>query len=136
MATTFVLKRKYFADPNQQQGEKKKGMSTGKKLAIAGGALALGATALGVHGAGGFNKQGLQNFAANFKKGGNGLRGVGANIKSGAGKVTQSAGNFVKNTADKMGDKFAASGKNGAFNAANSVSKFGQTISNAGSKLI
>ncbi len=128
MATTFTLKRKYFADPNQQQGEQKKGMSTGKKLAIAGGALAVGATALGAYGAGGLGK-----LASNFTKGGAGFKGVASNIASGAGKVTKNVGASVQ----KAGLNLQKSKPEGFLNTVgNTMTNAGRTVKQAGAKII
>ena len=98
MATTFTLKRKYFAD---QQGEQKKGISTGKKLAIAGGVAATAATALAAHGAGGFRPL-AGNISQSFKNAGGGLKGVGGafkgvgtNIGEGAKKLPGDAKNIA-----------------------------------------
>ena len=102
MATTFTLKRKYFADPNQ--GEQKKGMSTGKKLAIAGGVAATAATALAARGAGGF-KPLATNVGNAFKNSGGGLKGVGGAVKGVGSSIVEGAKKLpgdVKNIAGKF----------------------------------
>lgn len=90
MATTFVLKRKYFADP--QQGEQKKS-GVGKKLAIGAGIAATAATALAAKNAGG-----LKNLAGQMKSAG-GIKGAatafGKNVKGGATGVYNSAKNMI-----------------------------------------
>lgn len=65
MATTFTLKRKYFAE---QQGEKK-GMSSGKKIGLAAvgtTALAAGTALAAMRGKGKLTKNSLSSFK-NFK---------------------------------------------------------------------
>ncbi len=89
MATTFILKRKYFAESDE-----KKGSGVGKKLAIGGAIAATAATALAAHGAGGF-----KNLASGLKNAGgikNAASTFGNNIKGGATKLYQSGKNLVK----------------------------------------
>ena len=90
MATTFILKRKYFA--NNQQGEQKKS-GIGKKLAIGAGIAAAGATALAAKNAGG-----LKNLGTAMKNAG-GIKGAattfGQNVKGGATGVYNQAKNAI-----------------------------------------
>lgn len=105
MATTYILKRKTFADPNQP-GEQKKGMSTGAKVAIGGTLAAAGAVALGARGAGSMGN--LMSKVGNAYKGaanhGGGTVGgikaaatsMGRSIKAGGKDLVNGAGNLLK----------------------------------------
>lgn len=80
MATTYTLKRKYFADSNN---DKKGGMSTGKKLGLAAAgttALAGLTAAAAMRGKGQLTKQTFQSFG-NFKS------AVGKTFKNAEGKI-------------------------------------------------
>ena len=116
MATTFVLKRKYFADPNQQD-QKKKGMSTGKKVAIGAG-LATAATALAaMRGASNLTKANLSSFKKfggavkdtfgkdNFKQNVN-LQNIGQGYKS----LGQAGVKYAKQGVDKVKSAFTKDG--------------------------
>lgn len=119
MATTFVLKRKYFADPNQQDQEKK-GMSTGKKVAIGAGlaTAATAATALAaMRGAGNLTKANLSSFKkfggavkdtfgkGNFKQNVN-LKNIGQGYKS----LGQAGVKYAKQGVDKVKGAFTKGG--------------------------
>jgi len=91
MATTYTLKRKTFADPNQS-GEKKKGMSTGAKIAagIGTAALAYGAARRGAFGVGASratNRIWGQAGQKLQKSGFEGLQKVGTNMEKNALKT-------------------------------------------------
>lgn len=119
MATTFTLKRKYFADPEEDQ--KKSGV--GKKLAIGGAIAATAATALAAKGAGGLGKLASGGFKA-----------FGANLKTGAGQTMQQVGKWTSKTAGNA----ANSAKEGSLlqKGLIKVGKAGKTVTKAGGSVL
>lgn len=99
MATTFTLKRKYFADPNQQAQPEQKKSGVGKKIGLAGlglAATAAGTAFLATKGAGTkFNVQGIKSAFSG------GAKNVVNNVTAGAQKGIAKAGTLANQGIDK-----------------------------------
>lgn len=127
MATTYTLKRKYFANP-QKEDQKKSGV--GKKLAVGGALAATAATALAAKGAGGLGK-----LATNMTKSGgfkNAASQFGTSLKAGTGQTLKSVGNTLR----QGGANMARSGEGAFGKVGGFINKAGQKVAGAGKSML